>query len=317
MLKFHPITLSDRDWVTAYYKARGCMGAQYSFAASMIWRKAYDVQVCEDEGYFFFRYRFINAAGSLMTSYRCPMGNGDDEALRAAIEKVWADSRSIRPGKPVTLHALPSEELARLTRMYGRRLRVLDSRNDFEYIYLKDNLATLPGSHYHGKRGFINKFMRTDWEYRPMTPDLIPQVLEMNDAWGQQNKALMQKERDLSLEVEAAAEAIRMYEPLGLQGGVLFQDGRVVAYTLGEQTNDDTFSVHFEKAMYDVPGAYPMITQQFAQRMDCKWVNREEDTGDPGLRKAKESWRPEMLLELTNAELDLSCDGCCSCVAGD
>ncbi len=311
MLAFHPVSLSDREWMTAYYQKRGCMGAQYSFAASMIWQKGYDIQVCEDEGFFFLRYRFIDSAGCRKTSYRLPMGDGDDEALKRAIEKVWKDSKSFCLAKPMILHALTDEDLSRLCRIYGKKLTPLESRSDYEYIYLRENLASLPGSHYHGKRGFINKFMRSDWEYRPMTAELIPQVLEMNDAWQEQNRALAADNHELLLEIEAAEEAIRMFDQLDLQGGVLFQNGRVVAYTIGEPTNADTFSVHFEKAMYDVPGAYPMITQQFAKQMEgYKWVNREEDTGDPGLRKAKESWRPEMLLRLTNAELELCCTSC-------
>ena len=78
-------------------------------------------------------------------------------------------------------------------------------------------------------------------------------------------------------------------QELGLVGGVLRRDGQIVAFSIGERLNSETFVVHFEKAYPDLQGAYPMINQQFVLH-ECEgyaYVNREEDTGDPGLRKAK------------------------------
>ena len=93
--------------------------------------------------------------------------------------------------------------------------------------------------------------------------------------------------------------SLRLYKELGLKGGVLKADGKIVAFTVGEPVSDDTFVVHIEKAFAEVDGAYPMINQQFVQHecMEYEYVNREEDTGAEGLRKAKLSYRPVFLVE--------------------
>ena len=93
--------------------------------------------------------------------------------------------------------------------------------------------------------------------------------------------------------------SLRLYKELGLKGGVLKIGERIVAFTVGEPLSPDTFVVHIEKAFPDVEGAYPMINQQFVQHecMDYTYVNREEDTGAEGLRKAKLSYRPAFLEE--------------------
>lgn len=98
--------------------------------------------------------------------------------------------------------------------------------------------------------------------------------------------------------------ALRLFEELELRGGVLRVDGKVVAFTLGEPVCSDTFVVHIEKAFAEVEGAYSMINQQFVEHecRDFLYVNREEDTGAEGLRKAKLSYRPVFLVEKGNVK---------------
>ena len=93
--------------------------------------------------------------------------------------------------------------------------------------------------------------------------------------------------------------SLRLFEELNLRGGLLRANGEVVAFSIGEPLCDDTMVVHIEKAYADVQGAYPMINQQFLihEAAGFKYVNREEDMGDEGLRKAKESYRPAFLQE--------------------
>ena len=93
--------------------------------------------------------------------------------------------------------------------------------------------------------------------------------------------------------------ALELFRTLELRGGVLWAGGRVVAFTLGEKLNDETFVVHIEKAFADVQGAYPMINQQFLihEAAEFPYVNREEDAGSEGLRKAKLSYHPAFLVE--------------------
>ena len=294
MLNFRPIAIEDKDWITPYYKMRGCAAAQYTFTANFIWDAGYPVEVCEEDGWFFRRYTGY--------SYCCPIGSGGEEAFAAAMQKLEAHCRET--GDKFHLHNVPNEEKEMLIRLYGDRLTLLESRDDFEYIYDRQALADLPGKKYHGKKGHIRRFMETDWEYRPLTADMAGDVLAMHGAWCKDNDC---KGGELCMERKAVRRALEHYDVLGLKGGVLYQNGAPVAYTMGEPTGNSTFAVHFEKAFGHVQGAYPAVNQLFVQRemAEFSFVNREEDTGDEGLRKAKLSYKPVELLELWNIDIAL------------
>ncbi|MBQ4051960.1 MAG: DUF2156 domain-containing protein [Oscillospiraceae bacterium] len=294
MLNFRSVTLSDKDRIEPYYKKRGCAAAQYTFAAGFIWDAGYPLEVCEDDGYLFVRY--------VGYSYLCPVGSGDEAAFAAAMAKLEAHCRET--GDKLHLHNVPNEEKEMLLRIYGDRLTILDSRDDFEYIYDRQALADLPGKKYHGKKGHVRRFMETDWEYRSLTAAMADDVLSMHSAWCRDNDC---KGGELCKERKAVRRALDYFDELGLKGAVLYQGGVPVAYTIGEPTGNSTFAVHFEKAFASVQGAYPAINQMFVQHEmgDFSFVNREEDTGDEGLRKAKLSYKPVRLLELWNMDIAL------------
>lgn len=293
MLNFRPITIGDKELVDRYYKMRDCRGAQYTFAANFIWDAGYPVEICENEGCFFLRYTGY--------SYRCPIADSEESFARA-MEKLEAHCRET--GDKLHLHNVPDEEKELLLRLYGGRASVLDSRDEFEYIYDRQALSDLPGKKYHGKKGHIRRFMETDWEYRPLTADMAEDVFTMHSAWCRDNDC---KGGELCKERRAVKRALEHFDTLGLKGGILYQNGVPVAYTMGEPTGGSTFAVHFEKAFSHVQGAYPAINQLFVQRemSGYDFVNREEDTGDEGLRTAKLSYKPVELLELWNIDIAL------------
>lgn len=151
----------------------------------------------------------------------------------------------------------------------------------------------------HGKRNHINKFkaLYPDWSYEPLNDDNVEDCFQMALKW--RNKNGCEDDPEKNAEMCVTLNSLRLYKELGLKGGVLKADGKIVAFTVGEPVSDDTFVVHIEKAFAEVDGAYPMINQQFVQHecMEYEYVNREEDTGAEGLRKAKLSYRPAFLEE--------------------
>lgn len=294
MLQFRPIALEDKIWIDRYYRMRDCAAAQYTFAANFIWDAGYPVEVCEDEGYFFMRYRGY--------SYRCPIGPDGETGFFRAMKKL--EAHCLKTGESMHLHNVPNEEKELLLFLYGSRMAIRESRDDFEYIYDRTALRDLPGKKYHGKKGHVRRFLETDWEYRPLTAELSEDVISMHAQWCKANDC---RGGELCKERAAVRRALEHYDALGLKGGILYQDGLPVAYTMGEPTGQSTFAVHFEKAFSHVNGAYPAINQLFVQREmeGFAHVNREEDTGDEGLRTAKLSYKPEKLLELWNIDISL------------
>ena len=160
-------------------------------------------------------------------------------------------------------------------------------------------LISLSGKKYHGNKNHVNKFKNTypDWSYEKLTDENVEDCFQMALKWRTQNGC--EEDEEKRAEMCVTLNALRLYKELHLTGGVLRAEGRVVAFTLGEELNPDMFVVHIEKAFADVPGAYPMINQQFLlhEAPEYLYVNREDDAGSDGLRKAKESYRPVFLME--------------------
>ena len=158
----------------------------------------------------------------------------------------------------------------------------------------------MSGKKYHGKKNHVNRFFKTypDWSYEPVTADNVEECFQMALLWRRENGC--EEDEEKNAEMCVALNSLRLFEELKLTGGLLRVRGEVVAFTIGEPACDDTFVVHIEKARADVEGAYTVINQQFVSHEVAgkyKYVNREDDVGTEGLRKAKLSYHPEFLVE--------------------
>jgi hypothetical protein len=178
-------------------------------------------------------------------------------------------------------------------------VRVEPTRDHFDYVYLSEDLGTLSGRRYSNKRNHINQFLRRyRYTYEPLTPELAPDCLALAEVWCEHRVC----EDDISLmhELCGIRDALENLDALEIEGGVLFVGGKVQAFSMGELLNEDTAVVHIEKANPEFRGIYPVITKLFsAQRwMDAvTYINREQDVGEPGLRRAKESYHPDHMVE--------------------
>jgi hypothetical protein len=171
-------------------------------------------------------------------------------------------------------------------------------RKDFEYIYSAKQLALLEGHLFKPKRNQINHFTKhNNWNYAPITIDNIEQVKHFDALWD-----TTKEDSDISLEKENIAinEAFTHFFELHLQGILLQVEDKIVAFSIGFPLNNDTFLILFEKADRTCKGAYTMINKLFAHEISKKYtyINRAEDAGVEGLRKAKLSYLPEYLIEV-------------------
>lgn len=171
-------------------------------------------------------------------------------------------------------------------------------RDYADYLYLRTDLATLAGKKFQSKRNHVNKFKRTyNYEYTPITPDRIQECLDLEAEWCKANNC--DQHEGTGNERRALVYALHNFEELGLTGGILHVDGKIAAFTFGMPINQDTFGVHVEKADTSINGAYAMINYEFANHIPEQYVylNREEDLGIEGLRKAKLSYQPAIIME--------------------
>ncbi len=291
-IKFEELTVERRAWVTEKLREDKRRLCEYTFAGNYTWSRFFALRlaVSADETCGIFRYERKNN-----DVYSFPVG-GSDEDKRGLLALVMAACEE--SGKVLQLSPIARADYERLRRWYPGEFLAGANRDLSDYIYEREKLVKLAGKKFHGKRNHIARFKDAgDWGYEPITDSNRGDAQAMMEQW-KENRS---EEWNVELEQEFCAMMTGLLESeaLGLRGGLLRKAGRVVALALGEPLSDDTFVVHFEKAFADVQGAYPMINQQFAEHAaeGFTYIDREEDTGDPGLRKAKLSYHPYKLEE--------------------
>lgn len=289
MLEFREITMADKDWTTEVMRYSGLRGSEYTFSNLFNWSATYTVRIARFDDFMLAR------SGAARMHYLYPAGKGD---FVGALKAMEADAES--HGIQFEMYGIPTEGIEKIEQVYPGRFEFTPVRDNFDYIYSRESLATLAGKKLHGKRNHINRFiaMYPNWRYEPLTEKNIDETKAMNTEWCKQN-GCYDKHSSLHREACAVRSGFNHYFELGLTGGVLYVDNKVVAFTFGSAVTDDTFVVHVEKALTEIHGAYTMINQQFVKNAlePFEYVNREDDLGEEGLRKAKESYRPVMLYE--------------------
>lgn len=287
MLEFKMPKLEDKEQLDPFYAYVDERSCELTFANMVLWAPHYGVE-----------YTIINDMLVLRTkekyTYSYPLGNGD---MKATLETLIEEER--QNGRNLKLHGITPSRFERLEEMFPGQFTIEYDRDVADYIYLSEKLATLAGKKLHGKRNHINRFKENnpDWTYEPITKDNIKDCVEMAQKWRIENNC--DEDPDKYAELCVTLNYLNHFEELGVVGGALRANGEIIAFTIGEAVTKDTLVVHIEKAFADIQGAYPMINQQFVQHCgtDFMYINREEDTGSEGLRKAKLSYRPEFLVE--------------------
>lgn len=274
------------EWVKEAMGSSDEMACEYCFGNLYIWTEIYENTIAGYDGMFFAR------DGGETPLYLYPCGKGDmKKAIKLLLECEKTDNR------PLEMYCLTPEKVRELDSLFPNEFEFEADRDYFDYIYLSQELATLAGRKLHSKRNHISFFKNNfDWSYEKITKENIDECREMNTLWEKQRNP--DGNVELNEELAAINRAFEHYERLGFVGGLLRADGRVIAYTFGEPINAKIFCTHVEKAFADIRGAYPMINQQFCinELMGYKYINREDDAGEEGLRQAKESYQPAILL---------------------
>jgi hypothetical protein len=215
------------------------------------------------------------------------------------VEELHAFARM--RGYPLRISGITEENKALLSEAFPNCFIYCEDEAYFDYIYKTESLASLSGKKLHGKKNHCNRFeAENTWDFVPLTKELIPGCLDMLAQWTEENADRLHD--GISDEHEAIIRGFNAFDKLGLDGGVLRIDGRIVGFTVGEVISSDTIDVHFEKAYTEINGAYPMVTREYARMTmanhpEIIYLNREDDMGQESMRRAKESFQPEYKLK--------------------
>ena len=286
---FRRPALEDQELIRSYFGKAPSRSCERTFVDVFLWARHYQVTFAIIEDTLVFR------DGGEEPGFSYPAG----EAARVKKALEFLMKYSEQQGYPFKLYNVTAENFAQIEEWFPGEFELEYDRDQADYVYESEKLATLSGKKLHSKRNHVNRFMAThdNWTYEKLTKENVEECFQMALLWRKENGC--DDDEDKNEEMCVTLNSLRLFEELGVVGGILRVDGRIVAFTMGEPICEDTFVVHIEKAFADVDGAYTVINQQFVQHecLDYKYVNREEDTGAEGLRKAKLSYKPVFLVE--------------------
>ncbi len=287
MLNFKTPSLDDVEKIKDILKNVTGDNCQMCLGSFFNWGPEYNLEIAFTENCL------ITKGGKKgKVNYCFPQGDGDKKKI---IEELINEEN-------LNFYGLSEYDVEFLKKEFPGKFQFKENRDSADYIYLVSDLAELKGKKYHSKRNHIKYFEKNyNWTYERLTKDNISDCIRMTEKWIEENEDKL--EDGIDVELDVIKRAFDNFEILGFTGALLRVDGEVVAWTLGEKLSEDTFCTHFEKAFASFRGAYPMINRELAKNElgNYTFVNREEDMGIEGLRKAKMSYHPVKLGIIYNA----------------
>lgn len=294
MLEFHDITIEDGQWAAPLLRQGGYDTCEYSFTDIFMWSSLYGAQIARWQDFVTVRSRVGNSC-----QYLFPAGQGD---RRAAVQQILDDAAE--RGERAMFYGVPAPAKLFLEEEFPGVFRFTDQREHYDYLYHAQDLAELPGKKFQKKRNHVSRFLREnpDWKFLPITQEAMPAVRAFSEQWYADYPG--GPETGIDDEHRAVNRALDHFEELGLRGGYLMSGDRIVAYSFGTPLNSRVFNTQVEKALHEVTGAYAVINREIARNYcaEFEYIDREDDVGEEGLRKAKLSYQPAYLAQKWLAE---------------
>lgn len=293
MLSFSPITVEEALRLRTYCMQQPFRACDYTVGAVFQWRAYFETDVAYAGDMAVLRADYPGEG----LHYMFPVGSGTPEALSSALDAVEADAQARE--LPLRYCAVPEAGVAALQARYGARARCSPHRDWADYLYNLSELQTFPGKRFHGQRNHLNRFQKENpgSRYVPLTEETLPSARAFLGAYARAASLDKPIEQE---EMLRSQELLEVALPLGLRAGYIeTADGTIVALAIGEVVGD-TLYVHVEKARLDYAGAYQAIVSAFAihaAEPDTIYCNREDDSGEEGLRRSKQAYHPVQMID--------------------
>ena len=292
MLSFRKLKLEDKPNFDRILKSLQPETSDLTFTNLFMWQCNYGLEVSYVEDLDYWILMAKPPYPKWKPFFLPPVGDWGNQAALKGVYRLMGETAAAEKFD-LQLRRVP-EPLVTWLCQIDPGLATKPERNTSDYLYSASDLINLAGRKYHSKRNHLNKFLRQyNWEYQAMTPEVAQECLSIESAW------FDVRDPEPCTEDEAMAIVLRNFQSLGVVGGVIKVDGVIQALTVGEQLNRNTAVIHIEKANTEYDGAYAAINHEFAARewAEMEFINREEDLGIEGLRKAKQSYYPVRMVE--------------------
>ena len=286
-MQFSQITIADSEWAIPKLEGAGYMTCEFAFANIYMWADLYNTVIADYNGFV-----IVRNIGRNHHHFLYPVGGTD---LKSALQLCLDDASEF--GKTPMIYSIPKTEIEKIEELFPDTFSFHTDRKNDDYIYNQSDLAELPGKPYQKKRNHYSRFCRehTDYFFEPLTEENLNEVLTFNELWG---KEYAEDNESLQGEHDAIIRVLKDYKALGIQGGIIKEGDKILGFCYASKITDGVLCTHVEKAFHDVNGAYAAINHDFAKYFEGQFelINREDDLGEEGLRKAKLSYRPAMIV---------------------
>lgn len=295
-INIRKLTIEDKNLINDYLKYKECGNSELSFTNLFMWRKSYNVRFCQVKDNIVIFSKHKNNPEIVYF----PIGKGDKKETIDEIIRYYEEKR-----EKLYLRISCEKQIEYLEKMFPDKFVIKENIDEHDYVYNVSALVELKGKKYHAKRNFVNRFKnKYNLEYKRLTPEDKGACLELFKKW------LNEKADDIKgidEQFEAVCQLLENWEKLDITGGAFFDKEEMVSFSFGEELLKDKEMavIHLEHANTEYEGAYPAINNAFLinEFGDFKYVNREEDMGLSGLRKAKQSYYPCFMAKKYIAEL--------------
>ncbi|WFD12336.1 phosphatidylglycerol lysyltransferase domain-containing protein [Tepidibacter hydrothermalis] len=286
---FRPIDIEAKIELDEYLNVLNHEACEYSFTTLFMWQNLYKTMYYKGKN-------FIVIIGEYEDQKFTVIPLAKKENLKDAFEFIVKHFKD--NNQKIHLRAATGEFVEFLKENYKGKFDYIEERDYFDYVYLGESLRNLPGRKYQKKRNHINYFLKEyegRFEYKRLNEEDFDECLNLLEKWTEN------KEDDESILSEKIAieKVFKNYDKLDVKVGGIYIDSKLEAFTFGEYLNDNMALIHVEKANAEIRGLYPIINKLFLENEfeDVEFVNREEDLGVAGLRKAKLSYYPHKFVE--------------------
>ncbi len=291
-MTLNELTINDKELFEKYID-NNHENCEASFGNLFIWRNIVNTKYTIIDDALCVIYKKND--GRFASCY--PFGSFDEKQVFKKLNDFFEANN-----QKMILESVTNKNVINLAKLYNHDIEILPQRDLFDYVYTSDSLISLSGKKLHSKRNHINKFLSLypDYIYKELNKSMFDECISYVDNW------LLQKyspdDDDYKTELKVIKECFENYDKLDFYGGALYVNGKLCAFTIGEKYYKNSFVVHIEKADVSIEGAYTMINNLFVKNIKQKWnnieyINREEDMGIEGIRKAKLSYKPHHMVE--------------------
>lgn len=280
-MNFTSPNLNDVESYKRFFGLDDNMSYENAFATLFIWDELLNYKIYFEDDFLIL--------GFYDNCFYLPFGNFE-KGMKALMNYV--KEKNIIP----TLITSECEKLEKFKKLYSDKVTIRETRDFFEYIYLATDLAELKGKKYHSKRNHIKNFQKLyEYSLEELNENNKYEFLKTAKLWFEASE----KTEETSVELNGIKKLLENINIINVLGAAIKVNGEIAAFSLATKINDETVNIHIEKALPEYRGAYSVINQEFAKILskDFKYINREDDVGIEGLRKAKLSYKPTILLK--------------------